>query len=68
LPYLTNDFLQLYAEEIAGGLLFAFLKAHGKLRPLVCGLALHSLFEIFDTEEGKEVIQIEGIKCVGVPI
>ena len=37
LPYLTNDFLQLYAEEIAGGLLFAFLKANGKLRPLVCG-------------------------------
>ena len=38
LPYLTNDFLQLYAEEIAGGLLFdAFLKANDKLRPIVCG-------------------------------
>jgi hypothetical protein len=30
--------------------------------------ALSSLLEIFDAEEGKEVIQIEGIKCVCVPI
>ena len=37
LHYLTNDFLQLCAEEIAGGLLFAFLKENGKLRHLVCG-------------------------------
>ena len=37
LPYLTNEFLQIYAKENAGGLLFAFLKANGRLRPLVCG-------------------------------
>ena len=37
LPHLANDFLQLFAEENAGGLLFAFLKANGELRPLVCG-------------------------------
>ena len=30
--------------------------------------ALHSLLEIFSTDEGKEVTRIEGIKCVGVPI
>ena len=30
--------------------------------------ALHSLREIFDKEEGTDVIQIEGIKCVGVSI
>ena len=37
LPYLTNEFLQIYAKDNAGGLLFAFLKANGRLRPLVCG-------------------------------
>ena len=37
LPYLTNEFLQIYAKDNAGGLLFAFLKANGCLRPLVCG-------------------------------
>jgi hypothetical protein len=30
--------------------------------------ALHGLLKIFDTDEGTEVIQIEVIKCVGVPI
>ena len=30
--------------------------------------ALHSLREIFDKEKGKDVIQVEGIKRVGVPI
>ena len=30
--------------------------------------ALHSLLEIFDTGESKEVIQVEGIKYVGMPI
>ena len=30
--------------------------------------ALHSLREIFDKEEGNDVIQVEDIKCVGVPI
>jgi len=37
LPYLTNEFLEIYAKDNAGGLLFAFLKANGRLRPLVCG-------------------------------
>ena len=30
-------------------------------------LPWHSLREIFDKEEGKDVIQVEGIKRVGVP-
>ena len=29
---------------------------------------INSLLEIFDTDEGKGVIQIEGIKCADVPI
>jgi hypothetical protein len=37
LPYLTNEFLRIYAKENAGGLLFAFLKDNGRLRSLVCG-------------------------------
>ena len=37
MPYLTNEFLDIYAKDNAGGLLFAFLKANGRLRPLVCG-------------------------------
>ena len=35
LPYLTNEFLRIYAKENAGGLLFAFLKDNGRLRPMV---------------------------------
>ena len=36
-PYVMGKFLPLFLPELAGGLLFAFLKKDGGLRPLLCG-------------------------------
>ena len=36
-PYVMGEFLPLFLPELAGGLLFAFLKKDGGLRPLLCG-------------------------------
>ncbi len=36
-PYIMGGFLAQFLPEIAGGLLFAFLKKNGGLRPLLCG-------------------------------
>jgi hypothetical protein len=36
-PYVMGDFLHEFLPELAGGLLFAFLKNNGGLRPLLCG-------------------------------
>ncbi len=36
-PYVLGEFLPLFLPELAGGLLFAFLKKDGGLRPLLCG-------------------------------
>ena len=36
-PYVTGEFLLFSLPELAGGLLFAFLKKDGGLRSLLCG-------------------------------
>jgi hypothetical protein len=36
-PYIMGEFLAQFLPEIAGGLLFAFLKKIDGLRPLLCG-------------------------------
>jgi len=36
-PFVMGEFLSLFLPELAGGLLFAFLKKDGGLRPLLCG-------------------------------
>ncbi len=36
-PYIMGEFLPQFLPELAGGLLFAFLKKTGGLRPLLCG-------------------------------
>ena len=36
-PYVMGKFLPLFLPELAGGLLFVFLKKDGGLRPLLCG-------------------------------
>ena len=36
-PYVLGDFLPQFLPELAGGLLFAFLKKDGGIRPLLCG-------------------------------
>jgi hypothetical protein len=36
-PYVTREFLPPFLPELSGGLLFAFLKKDGGLRPLLCG-------------------------------
>jgi hypothetical protein len=36
-PHIMGEFLAQFLPEIAGGLLFAFLKKTGGLRPLLCG-------------------------------
>ena len=36
-PYITGEFLAKFLPELAGGLLFAFLKKTKGLRPLFCG-------------------------------
>ena len=47
----------------------SLLEAHTMVRECIdSDPALHTLLEIFGTDEGKEVIKIEGIKCVGVPM
>jgi hypothetical protein len=40
-PYVTGEFLPLFPPKLAGGLLFAFLKKDGGLRPLLCGSIWH---------------------------
>jgi hypothetical protein len=36
-PYVMGEFLPLFQPQLAGGLLFAFLKIDGGLRPFLCG-------------------------------
>ena len=36
-PYVMGEFLPLFLPELAGGLLFVFLKKDDGLRPLLCG-------------------------------
>ena len=40
-PYVMGEFLPLFLPELAGGLLFVFLKKDGGLRPLLCGSIWH---------------------------
>ena len=44
LPFLLNEFLPQYAQEVIGGHLMAFMKEGGGLRPLLCGTAWRRCF------------------------
>ena len=44
LPFLHDHFEPKYAQENAGGLLFAFFKPQGGIRPLLCGSVFRRCF------------------------